>query len=237
MPHTCHSGPPSGGSVRRLDIRLHCSLHTVHSKSRLEPKSSSQHGVKLMAHCVYECSPPPSSHTTRFRRECAQAAPRPPPPTDHFKAYVERIRYVQTVVRGTLDLSAIEKCKIIRMAPAFSKMGVWNQRTTSEAKKEIFVMYHSTPTCDNVEGILNNGFVWSEPTNMLGHGIYVSSTLQKAVGYGKFTFKLLVYPGRVCRIDRQGHPKQKSWHSDYSTAWVPPNCGMVPSGHQVYRIP
>ena len=120
------------------------------------------------------------------------------------------------------------------MAPAFSKMGVWNQMTTAGCKKEIFVMYHSTPKWENVEKILEEGFMWSCPCcNMLGHGIYVSSTLEKAAAYGKFTFKLLVYPGRVKKIDRQDHPKQKSWHKDYSSAWVPPNCGMVPSGHQV----
>ena len=112
-------------------------------------------------------------------------------------------------------------------------MGVWNQMTTAGCKKEIFVMFHSTPCWENVESILDNGFLWSDPSNMLGHGIYVSSTLQKAMGYGKFTFKLLVYPGKVCRIDRQGHAKQKSWHFHYGSAWVPPDCGMVPSGFQV----
>ena len=80
------------------------------------------------------------------------------------------------------------------MSPAFSKMGVWNQRTTAGCRKEIFVMFHSTPSWENVESILDHGFAWSDPSNMLGHGIYVSSTLQKAVAYGGFTLKLLVYP-------------------------------------------
>jgi len=36
---------------------------------------------------------------------------------------------------------------------------------------------------------------------------------------------------RLKRIDRQGHPQQKSWHeAGYDTAWVPPRCGMVASG-------
>jgi len=30
----------------------------------------------------------------------------------------------------------------------------------------------------------------------------------------------------------QEHPEQKSWHEDYSSAWVPPYCGMVKSGLQ-----
>ena len=68
---------------------------------------------------------------------------------------------------------------------------------------------------------------------MLGEGIYVSATLEKALSYGDFTMKLLVYTGRTCRVDEQGHPKQKSWQTEYGSAWVPPNCGMVRSGRQV----
>ena len=58
-------------------------------------------------------------------------------------------------------------------------------------------MSHSMPSWGDVEGILDDVFSWSDPSNMLGHGIYdvyVSSTLQKAVAYGGFTLKLLVYP-------------------------------------------
>ena len=95
-------------------------------------------------------------------------------------------------------------------------------------------MYHSTKTCEQVEGILDNGFkLSSRHENMLGEGIYVSATLEKAICYGDFTMKLLVYTGRTCKVDEQGHPKQKSWQTDYGCAWVPPNCRMVPSGRQV----
>ena len=98
-------------------------------------------------------------------------------------------------------------------------------------------MYHSTETWEQVEGILDNGFkLSSRQENMLGEGIYVSSTLEKTLSYGDFTLKLLVYTGRVCTVDKQGHAKQKSWQKDYGTAWVPPNVGMVPSERQVTNI-
>ena len=100
-------------------------------------------------------------------------------------------------------------------------------------------MYHSTETWEQVESILANGFKQSSHhENMLGEGIYVSSDLEKTLTYGDFTFKLLVYTGRVCRIDRQGHESQKSWQSDYGSAWVPPNLHpkMVPSNRQVINV-
>ena len=63
---------------------------------------------------------------------------------------------------------------------------------------------------------------------MLGKGVYVSSTLRKTEAYGPITFKLLVYPGRICLVDRQGHPRQKTWQRDFGSAWTPPNTpGMV----------
>ena len=65
---------------------------------------------------------------------------------------------------------------------------------------------------------------------MLGAGIYVSRSIEKAAAYGDTVLKLLVYPGHTCKINRQGHPLQKTWHGDYSSAWVPPDCGMVDSG-------
>ena len=63
---------------------------------------------------------------------------------------------------------------------------------------------------------------------MLGKGIYVSSTFDKTVGYGPITFKLLTDTGRIGLIDRQGYPRQKTWQSDFGSAWTPPNTpGMV----------
>ena len=95
-------------------------------------------------------------------------------------------------------------------------------------------MFHSTDSWENVENILENGFRNSNTTdNMLGAGIYVSRSIDKARAYGDFTFKLLVYPGLVKAIRSQGDPWQKTWQEDYGCAWVPPNSGMVPSGLEV----
>jgi len=65
---------------------------------------------------------------------------------------------------------------------------------------------------------------------MLGPGVYASRDFKKAEHYGQVVFKLIVYVGKVKRIDHQGHPMQKTWSSHgYDTAWVPPGCGMVDS--------
>ena len=53
------------------------------------------------------------------------------------------------------------------------------------------------------------------------------------MAYGPVVFEVSVDVGRVKRIDRQGHPLQKAWSlHGYDTAWVPPHCGMVPSGRE-----
>merc|ERR1712038_569201 len=111
----------------------------------------------------------------------------------------------------------------------FSKWSVWRQRTTAGFKKQVFVMYHSTKTWQQAETILDNGFYLSDHSrSMLGKGIYASSTFEKTQNYGPITFKLLVYPGRICLINRQGHPLQKTWQSEFGSAWTPPNThGMV----------
>ena len=94
-------------------------------------------------------------------------------------------------------------------------------------------MYHGTDA-DCVSSILEQGFKPSDgPNQMLGNGVYVSKTIDKAANYGEVVFRLLVYPGHVIRIDRQDHPKQKTWQENYGSAWVPANCGMVPSGLEV----
>lgn len=93
-------------------------------------------------------------------------------------------------------------------------------------------MYHST-SVENAKSILENGFTSSKTNdNMLGQGIYVSADIEKALDYGPVTFKLLVYPGWVRAVTRQGDEWQKTWQRKYSSAWVPPNCGMVYSGRQ-----
>ena len=113
---------------------------------------------------------------------------------------------------------------------------VWSseERTKSDFEARVFIMYHSTDTPEKAQSIVENGLRKSgAPGNMLGAGIYVSKTMEKAERYGAYTFKLLVYTGKVCRITGQGHPMQSTWQKHYSSAWVPPNCGMVPSGLEV----
>lgn len=68
---------------------------------------------------------------------------------------------------------------------------------------------------------------------MLGRGVYVSKSYDKAQRYGPAVIAALVYPGYVCKITTQNHPMQKAWHSKYDSAWVPPGCGMVDSGLEV----
>ncbi|XP_047437567.1 uncharacterized protein LOC125005943 [Mugil cephalus] len=99
-----------------------------------------------------------------------------------------------------------------------------------------YVMYHGT-TSANARKILAFGFRQSA-NGMLGPGVYLSRDLQKAnryptdhPEYDKVVIRVLVNVGKVIVINRQHHPYQKTWHDHgYDTAWVPPKCGMVPSG-------
>lgn len=103
--------------------------------------------------------------------------------------------------------------------------------------QDAYIMYHGT-SLGNAIKILRDGFVPST-SGMLGPGIYVTRSFQKAAAYPKHLppgdeqviLQLRVQVGRVKRIDHQRHPLQKKWHqAGYDTAWVPPNCGMVASG-------
>ncbi|KAK7163432.1 hypothetical protein R3I93_007477 [Phoxinus phoxinus] len=97
-------------------------------------------------------------------------------------------------------------------------------------------MYHGT-TMANAQKIRSEGFRPSSD-GMLGYGVYLSRSQEKASRYPGNAgeeqlaiLKLSVRVGKVKKIDCQGHPLQKTWHQHgYDTAWVPPNCGMVPSG-------
>ncbi|KAJ8342455.1 hypothetical protein SKAU_G00323830 [Synaphobranchus kaupii] len=99
-----------------------------------------------------------------------------------------------------------------------------------------YVMYHGT-TKEAAESIKRYGFECSGD-GMLGPGVYVSRDPQKAGRYpldaddrDRRVLELNVDVGRVKKIDHQGHPLQKTWQATgYDTAWVPPKCGMVPSG-------
>lgn len=103
--------------------------------------------------------------------------------------------------------------------------------------RRYYIMYHGT-TLQAARDIKRNGFRRSSD-GMLGEGVYVSRSVEKAKRYPLnpkrderlAIMKLKVRVGKVKKIDRQGHPLQKTWHENgYDTAWVPPNCGMVPSG-------
>uniref|UniRef100_A0A3Q3F0J0 PARP catalytic domain-containing protein n=1 Tax=Labrus bergylta TaxID=56723 RepID=A0A3Q3F0J0_9LABR len=103
-----------------------------------------------------------------------------------------------------------------------------------------YVMYHGT-TSQAARSIMAKGFQQSSG-GMLGPGVYLSRDLNKASRYpidhpehDRVVIKVVVNVGRVIAINRQGHPRQKTWHDSrygevFDTAWVPPNCGMVPSG-------
>ncbi|XP_014869606.1 PREDICTED: uncharacterized protein LOC106934309 [Poecilia mexicana] len=108
--------------------------------------------------------------------------------------------------------------------------------TPQPADGKTYVMYHGT-TQASAQSILARGFRQSKD-GMLGRGVYLSRDLEKASRYpidhpdeDKVVIKVKVNVGKVKRIDHQKHPMQKTWHDHgYDTAWVPPNCGMVPSG-------
>ncbi|XP_058613426.1 grass carp reovirus (GCRV)-induced gene 2e [Onychostoma macrolepis] len=101
---------------------------------------------------------------------------------------------------------------------------------------EVYMMYHGTSR-ENAEKIEDYGFKQSS-NGMLGRGVYLSRDLQKASRYPldvpeneRVIVRVKVNVGRVKKIDRKGHPLQKTWHDHgYDTAWCPPNCGKVPSG-------
>lgn len=101
----------------------------------------------------------------------------------------------------------------------------------------VLIMFHGT-TLANAFKIKREGFVPSSG-GMLGPGVYVSRSFKKALAYPKrlrpneerVILKLRVQVGKVIKIHKQGHPLQYTWHkAGFDTAWVPPRCGMVPSG-------
>ncbi|GAA6093744.1 uncharacterized protein LOC108263802 [Tachysurus ichikawai] len=100
-----------------------------------------------------------------------------------------------------------------------------------------YIMYHGT-TLAAAQAIMQEGFRRSAD-GMLGPGVYLSRSVDEAQCYPLnpspwerlAILKLRVRVGKVKKIETQGHPLQKTWHEHgYSTAWTPPNCGMVSSG-------
>ncbi|KAG7321106.1 hypothetical protein KOW79_015521 [Hemibagrus wyckioides] len=115
--------------------------------------------------------------------------------------------------------------------------GIPSLESCSEpADGQKYRMYHGTSS-EAAEKIKKNGFRPSAG-GMLGRGVYLSRDLNKASRYPldlpehqRVVIRVRVNVGRVKKIDRQGHPMQKTWHDyGYDTAWCPPGCGMVRSG-------
>jgi len=110
------------------------------------------------------------------------------------------------------------------------------QGNTDPRSGQVYTMYHGT-SMEAAKKIRKEGFRQSDD-GMLGRGVYLSRDLQKAcrypmnlMAYQRVVLKVKVSVGKVKKIDRQGHPWQKTWHDDgYDTAWCPPKCGMVQSG-------
>ncbi|XP_073441727.1 uncharacterized protein [Dendrobates tinctorius] len=103
--------------------------------------------------------------------------------------------------------------------------------------RRFYTMYHGT-SVEAAHNIINNGFAVSND-GMLGRGVYASRDVEKASRYPlnttdpKVVLKLSVRVGKVKKIDSQDHPMRLTWHDHgYDTAWMPPECGMVPSGLQ-----
>lgn len=89
----------------------------------------------------------------------------------------------------------------------------------------------------------DNGFEKSGSNAMLGEGLYITDTLEKALNYAKskdcedVIFKLRVDLGR-CYTVKKHDERMKSWHREYDSVWSPPginvergeNCIKDPKG-------
>jgi len=125
------------------------------------------------------------------------------------------------------------------MAQIFSRDPVWSQTTRSGFRQQVFIMYHSTKNPENVSSILHNGFKISQkgstwrPGLLLGDGVYVTRDIEKTIGYGDVCFKLLVYPGKTFIVDDDTPQEERvSWQREHSSAWIPPNNRVHPSGRE-----
>ena len=98
-------------------------------------------------------------------------------------------------------------------------------------------MYHATKTPETAAKIISGGFDISRggpsghPNLFLGDGLYVSRDIHKTQLYGTVCFKLLVYPGKTFVVGNDTTKEERtSWQSEYSSAWIPPNNNIHPSG-------
>ena len=93
-------------------------------------------------------------------------------------------------------------------------------------------MFHGTS--DRCAKIIEREGFKPSTSGMLGPGVYCSRDLRKARHYGTVVFLLHVRLGRVLKIATKDHPLRLIWQTPigglYDCAWVPPKCGVVPSG-------
>jgi len=111
---------------------------------------------------------------------------------------------------------------------------VFKNKDSSGHVQKVYVMYHGTSAASAIS-IMKFGFRPSTPENtvwgmILGQGVYVSRDLSKAMGYGKVVLKLLVYTGLTCQITTDSVLLRFTWQKSFDSAWIPPHCGVVPSG-------
>ncbi|KAM8927671.1 uncharacterized protein RCH25_007921 [Pelodytes ibericus] len=99
---------------------------------------------------------------------------------------------------------------------------------------KIHIMYHGT-TFAKAKKYIKKGFKQSMH-GILGKGIYVTRDESKAARYplgdktNQVILELRVNVGRVYKVDHRGDPMQRTWSTQYDSAWVPAYCGMAKSG-------
>jgi len=97
----------------------------------------------------------------------------------------------------------------------------------ARARKEVpRIFYHGTPALENVLAIQSRGFdVGRSGANagqMLGAGVYVTTSLEKAMNYareGGAVFRLEVDLGRCANLEKTRD--LRGWHTQYDSAWAP----------------
>jgi len=119
----------------------------------------------------------------------------------------------------------------------FSRDPAWMQTTRSGFRQQVFVMYHATKTPESAAKIIQEGFDISQggpagnPNLFLGDGLYVSRDIHKTQLYGTVCFKLLVYPGKTFVVEENTSKEERiSWQGEFSSAWIPPNNKIHPTG-------
>lgn len=108
------------------------------------------------------------------------------------------------------------------------RVGPWGYEVKrARARKQVpTTFYHGTPALENVLAIQRGGFdVGRSGANagqMLGAGVYVTTSLEKAMNYareGGAVFRLEVDLGRCAKLGTTGG--LRAWHAQYDSAWAP----------------